>query len=256
MGVTALATLLILGVTASPPAPDPRELAEALAPARLGLDQGEATIGMELRDRAGRVVSRTIHARVARSGAHRKMRLTFTEPADQRGVELLVLSASDQEPVQYLWLPRSAELRRIVARERGGRFQGSDFRFTDFEDRDLAAAKVVLSGEEVIGGLRCHRIELSPGDEADASADRGYSRVTAWIARDSGVALRVQFFDGETLTRQLDVKRLQPAAERLVPTKLVMRDITRGTRTTLDITGLDQKARFPDAIFRPEALGR
>ncbi len=256
-----IALLLVTGssvVRAS--APDAREIATALATERLGLAAGEATIAMELRDRAGRIVSRTIRARTASGAGWRKMRLTFQAPVDQRGVELLVLTEGTNAPVQYLWLPRSAELRRIAASDRGGRFQGSDFAFSDFEDQNLAAADVQLAGEETLSGLAAYRIEITA--RAGQPAPGGWSRVSAWIAKDARVPLRVEFYKDGTLSRTLEVKRLQPVevgggeGQRLMPTRLVMSDLSRGTRTTLDISGLAPSARFPDAVFAPEALGR
>lgn len=244
-----------LGLVTATPTPDARELATALSPERLGLASGEATIAMELRDRAGRVVARTLRARMASHQGDKKMRLTFVAPADQRGVELLVLTPRGERPVQYLWLPRSSELRRVDPGRRGESFQGSDFSFSDFEERDLAQAEITLVGEAAIGGVAAYEIAITPRANEEAGA-REWSRVEAWIAKDSGVALRVRFHRDGAPARQLDVKRLQKVDGRLMPTRLVMSDLARGTRTTLEITDLSPSARFPDAIFAPEALGR
>jgi|GEM_PF-2778415 len=257
-GAVALA-LIITSSLARATAPDAREIATALSTERLGLAAGEATIAMELRDRSGRIVSRTLRARTASGDGWRKMRMTFLAPADHNGVELLVLTAKrDADPVQYLWLPRSAQLRRIAASDRGGRFQGSDFAFSDFEDQDLSAADVRLAGEETLAGIVAYRIEITA--RSGQPAPGGWSRVSAWIAKDARVPLRVEFYRDGTLARLLETKRLQPVevagATRLMPTRLVMSDVARGTRTTLDISGLAPSARFPDAVFAPEALGR
>lgn len=256
-----VALLTALGHTAAhADAPDlAREVASALSTERLGIASGEATIAMELRDRAGRIVSRTIRARSASGEGWRKMRLTFLAPADQSGVELLVLSEGKKAPVQFLWLPRSAELRRIASSDRGGRFQGSDFAFSDFEDQDLAAADVRIAGEETVAGLVAYRVEITA--KSGQPAPGGWSRVSALVAKDARVPLRVEFYRDGILSRLLEVKRLQPVDRgggktQLTPTRLVMSDPTRGTRTTLDISGLAPTARFPDAIFAPEALGR
>lgn len=260
--VAAMSTLCWLGGLAAgapaaaegPGRPSARELAEALSAERLGLAAGEATLTMELRDKAGRVLTRTLRARTATGDGWRKMRMTFLEPADQRGVELLVLEGRREAPVQYLWLPRSAELRRVATNERGGRLQGSDFAFSDFEERDLDEAVITVEGEEEVGGLEAYRIGIAPKE--GAAAPGGWSRVVAWIAKEARVPLRVQFFRDGAVARQLDVKRLQPLEGRMVPTRLVMADLARGTRTTLDISGLAPGATFPEGIFAPEALGR
>ncbi len=245
------ALLITLALGSAAHAAEPREIAKALSTERLGLASGEATIAMELRDRAGRVLTRTLRARIASSGTTRKMRLTFQAPADQRGVELLVLSTGGA-PVQYLWLPRSSELRRIASSDRGGSFQGSDFAFSDFEDRDLSKAAVTLVGEVTIGDLPAYHITITP--QGDASAP--WSKVSAWIAKDALVPLKVEFERDGKVVRRLEVKRLQPIDGRLMPTRLVMNDLSKGTRTTLDISGLAPAAKFPDAVFMPESLGR
>lgn len=254
---SALAAATILAVVsfarAEPGAPDARALAAALSAERLGLGAGEATLSMEVRDRAGRIVSRTLRARTASGDGWRKMRLTFEAPADQRGVELLVSTRRGELPEQFLWLPRSAELRRIAASDRAGSFQGSDFSFADFEDQALAEADVRVVGREDVGGVAAWRLEIAarPG-----GAPGPWSKVVAWIGDEARVPLAVQFFRGEVLARSLEVTRLQPVDGRLMPTRLVMSDRVRGSRTTLEITALDAAKRFPEGIFRPEALGR
>lgn len=257
MKVPSIALVVVVSlahaVLATPGAPDGRTLAAALSAERLGLGSGEATLTMEMRDRAGRIVSRSLRARTASGDGWRKMRLTFESPADQRGVELLVSTRRGEAPDQFLWLPRSAELRRIAASDRGGSFQGSDFAFSDFEDQALDQADIQVVGRDDIAGLAAWRLEISPRPGA---APGPWSKVIAWIADEARVPLKVQFFRGDVLARALEVKRLQPVGGRLMPTRLVMSDLAKGSRTTLDITALDAAARFPEAIFRPEALGR
>lgn len=236
--------------------PDARLIAsEALSAERLGFRDGEATLGMELRDKAGRIVSRKLIARTA-SGANggRKMRMTFLEPSDQKGIELLVVEARGQETLQYLWLPRASELRRIAGGERGGRFQGSDFSFADFEGKSLDAAVVEMVGSEKVGGLETWKIAVSP--KPGAVGPGGWSRVVAWVAKDGHVPVKVEFDKGGTVERRLEVKKLQAVEGRLTPTRLVMSDLVAGTRTTLDILDIQPTKRFPDATFAPESLGR
>lgn len=250
------ALLIALGGAAHAEGPDARRIAsEALSADRLGFRDGEATLGMELRDKAGRIVSRKLIARtVSQGGEARKMRMTFLEPSDQKGIELLVIEARGKETLQYLWLPRASELRRIAGGERGGRFQGSDFSFADFEGKSLDAAVVELVGGEKVGGLEAWKIAVSP--RPGEVGPGGWSRVVAWVGKEGRVPLKVEFERSGTVERRLEVKKLQAVEGTLTPTRLVMSDLVAGTRTTLDILDIQPTKRFPDSTFAPESLGR
>lgn len=236
--------------------PEPRAIAEqALDAERLGFKAGRATLTMELRDRAGRLVTRTLEARTATGDGWRKMRLAFLAPVDQKGIELLVSERRGEPAVQYLWLPRSRELRRVAAGERGGGFQGSDFAFSDFEDRDFGAAVVTRLADETVGGVACYRIEVTP--RPGEAGPGGWAKVGATISKDGLVPVRLDFFGADgAAKKRLEVKKVSKVDGVLTPTRLVMSDLVQGTRTTLDIGALDPAARFPDAVFEPESLGR
>lgn len=241
--------------------PTPRELAEsALGADRLGFGAGSATLGMELRDKAGRIISRKLEARSAIADGTRKMRLSFLEPIDQRGIEYLLVEKRGAPPLQYLWLPKSAELRRVTPDDREGRLGGSDFSFADFEKRDFDSAEITRLPDEDLGGQPCYRLAITP--KPGTRAPGGWARVTTWILKDGLLPVRLDFerttATGLTVARRLEVKRVSRVGsdKRLVPTRLVMTNLVESTRTTLDITAQNADARFPDAIFQPESLGR
>lgn len=241
--------------------PTARELAEsALNPERLGIASGSATLALELRDKAGRVLTRKLEARSRIDGVARKMRLTFIDPVDQRGLELLLLERKGEVPLQYLWLPKSAELRRINAHDREGKLGGSDFALADFEGRDISKADIRRLSDEALLGTPCHVIELVP--RPGEGQPGGYTRVVAWVMKDGLLPVRVDFerpLDGVSRpVRRLEVKKLARVGKdkRLSPSRLVMTDLVQSTRTTLDLLSQNPDAAFPDSVFRPEALGR
>ncbi len=257
-----LALALTLAWSASARAePTPRDIAEsALGGDRLGFGAGSATLGMELRDKAGRLISRKLEARSAIADGTRKMRLSFLEPIDQRGIEYLLVEKRGAPPLQYLWLPKSAELRRVTPDDREGRLGGSDFSFADFEKRDFDNAEIAGLPDENLGGQPCYRLAITP--KPGTRAPGGFSRVTAWILKDGLLPVRLDFerqtTNGLAAVRRLEVKRVARIGpdKRLVPSRLVMTDLVQSTQTTLDITAQNPDARFPDAIFQPESLGR
>ena len=257
MSCTAIISLsLALTLSAVAPsraeAPSRELLSRALAPEKLGLRAGEARLVMQLRDAAGRIVERSLRVRTATGDGWRKMRLTFLEPIDQAGVELLVVEQRGAAAEQTMWLPRARELRRIAPGDRQAGLQGSDFTFEDFERRELGGATVVVAGDEVIGGVACTRLVATelPGR---------FSKVTFWVAKETEIPLRIEFLQGvaasEKLARRFEVKRLQKVDGVLTPTRLVMSDELAGTRTTLDLSDFHD-ARLPESLFTPDALGR
>lgn len=242
--------------------PTARELAEAaFSPERLGFSAGSATLSLELRDEAGRVLTRKLEARTRVDGPTRKMRLSFLEPVDQRGVELLLVERRGEDPLQYLWLPRSQELRRINGHDREGRLGGSDFSLADLEGKDLNQAEVTRLPDTELLGTPCYVLALTA--KPNTKAPGGYSRVVAWVMKDGLLPVRIDFERPDKAgasqpVRRLEVKKLARVGKdkRLAPSRLVMTDLSRSTRTTLDLVAQNPDASFPDTLFRPESLGR
>ncbi len=246
--------VVVMVVLAGAARADPRALlSRALAPQKIGFRAGEATLVMQLRDGAGRVVERSLRARTASGEGWRKMRLTFTEPIDQRGVELLVIERQGQPTQQALWLPRARELREIAPGDRSAGLQGSDFTFEDFEKRELGGATISVLGDETLGGVVCSRLE------ATALPGR-FTKVVFWVAKDHEIPLKIEFLQADgggasRVVRRFEVKRLQKVDGRLTPTRLVMADELAGTKTTIDLSDFRDVA-LPQSLFTPDALGR
>lgn len=244
-----LALLLVVTTTARADAPETEALLRrALAPEKLGFRAGEATLAMQLRDASGRVVERKMRARTALAEGTRRMRLTFVEPIDQKGVELLIIERRGAPTEQTLWLPRARELRPIAASDRGGKLQGSDFTFQDFEQRELGKATLRDAGEETMAGVATRRIEASavPG---------GFEAMTFWVAKDSEIPLKIEFKRGGAVVRRFEVKKLQKVDGRVTPTRLVMSDELAGTKTTLELSDF-RDVTVPESALVPDALGR
>jgi len=229
-------------------------LERALASGHLGLERGEATLAMRIQDAAGRVLERTLRSRSDERGDRRRTRITFTDPPDQRGVELLLLEGADGVDTQYLYLPALQTTRRVAGAARHGRFEGSDFTFADLERRDVGeGGRVERLPDAEIGGQPSYHLRV----EVPEGGDLAHPRVELWISTTTWAPLRVRYFDrsGE-LARELQVRRLRRVGERFVPTLMVMSDHRAGSRTTLEVLSLDPDARFPDTVFLPESLGR
>ena len=74
-----------------------------------------------------------------RLGSHgtSRMVLRFTQPAEVKGVALLVVNHPDRASDQWMWTPAIQRERRIALQDRSTRFFGTDFTFEDLEERDV-----------------------------------------------------------------------------------------------------------------------
>ena len=91
-----------------------------------------------------------------------RLLIRFTAPAEVRGVGFLSVGRDEKVPDQWLYLPSMKRERRISSRDRGASFVGTDFNFEDMEPFDHADFDAELVGEEMIDGVSCHLIELTP----------------------------------------------------------------------------------------------
>lgn len=255
---------LVAGARADGAAPPPAEpstepsteniVAGALAQGRFGIQSGEATLAMTIEDAQGRLIERTLRTRSIAEGDARSTRITFTEPVDQRGVELLLLERGDGDAQQYLYLPSIGHHRRIAGAAKSGRFEGSDFSFADLERQDAGGARLERLPDATFAGVEVYRVEVHP---LAPTPDALYGKVGLWIAKDTLVPLRVDFFGRTgTLLKDLRVRRLKPVGDGFIPTRMVMRDASTKSSTTLEVLAFDPDAALPASLFDPAALGR
>ena len=99
-----------------------------------------------------------------RLGSHGRSKsvLTFVQPAEVKGVALLVVNHPDRASDQWMWTPAIQRERRIALQDRSTRFFGTDFSFEDLEERDTEQYDYAMLGEETIEGAACWKIESRP----------------------------------------------------------------------------------------------
>ena len=92
-----------------------------------------------------------------RLGSHGRSRsvLTFVQPAEVKGVALLVVNFPDRASDQWMWTPAIQRERRIALQDRSTRFFGTDFSFEDLEERDTEQYDYATLGDEAVDGVAC-----------------------------------------------------------------------------------------------------
>ena len=205
-----------------------------------------------------------------RSGATRTMRgklfalrdkgllramLRISEPTDLSGASYLVRETGDTKADEmYMFLPAVGRSRRISGASGDGSFLGTDFSYNDIKELENAfnGADGKLEKPDQIEQRPMNVITFVPKPE---QASR-YSRLRAWVDQKSCVALKVQFFEGDTERKELiaPVSALQQSGNYWYLSQATMQDLKDHTSTKLNVTGVSSGGDLASRYFDPHSF--
>lgn len=247
--VAGIALMAIAQVAEAADDPAARKLLDAvMAKNAAGFQAGQSKTALTLRLASGKEKTWLTLARVVRTGGKMKSRITFLQPAEDAGVELLMLEQGKNQPAQqYLWLPKTRRLRRIGGSQRNTAFMDTDFSFGDLDSHGMQGGEAHTLGQQAIGGVPCTRVEVTTPDP-----DEAYQKVELWVDA-SNLPRQMAFYgkDGK-LQKTLTVDVVDGNTLK----KFHMQNHIRGSVTTVETREIDTKVVLPDTAFQPEALGQ
>ena len=214
-----------------------------------GFQTGQSKTALTLRLASGKEKTWLTLARVVRKDGKMRSRITFLQPAEDAGIELLMLEqGKGQAAQQFLWLPKTRRLRRIGGSQRNSAFMDTDFSFGDLDSHGMQGGEAHTLGQQVVGGVNCTRVEVTTPDP-----DEAYGKVELWIDPAASVPRQMTFYgkDGK-LQKTLVVDVVDGSTLK----KFHMQNHVRGSTTTVETREIDTKVVLPDAAFQPEALGQ
>jgi hypothetical protein len=252
MRSSLIATIACIFLTLSPAAaapPNAQTLAQRMKAAMEPDRSSLRTIVMVLHS-GGETVEWTARQARKKLGDGKRMLTVLLEPVDVKGIALLIWERKDQEAdAQWIYMPALRRVRKILPVGTFESFLGTDFTTSDLGFIDLRHRKFSLLGKDKIGNVETYKIQEVLKDP------RYYSRIVTWIATDSMLPLRRDYYDvanrlwkTETFA---DVKAIDG-----VPTSLhiVMEDKQEGSSTELKISQVRYDAPIPDDLFDPLRL--
>jgi hypothetical protein len=189
--------------------------------------------------------------RLGSHGASRSV-LTFTAPAEVKGVALLIVNHPDRASDQWMWTPAIQRERRIAVQDRSSRFFGTDFSFEDLEERDVAQFDYEMAGEDAIDGAPCWKVQSQP-NKTKASQ---YTRSYVWVRKDNYAYARVENFIKDEVVRQVRYSRIENVQGIWTGRVLEMTDLRRKSRTILTFDKLQYNVPMKDEDFTLQALRR
>jgi len=220
---------------------------------QVGLSAGEALMVMKIQTPEGELLTRKLRIRAASKDGLSQLRMTFVEPQDQRGIEVLMLEQKDASNLQYLYLPSFKRVRRISGSAKNGRFEGSDFTYADMENRDVSEGQYKRLEDATYGGQETYRVDVTPKKKTDEK----YSLVQMWVSKKAWLPVKVVFHNLQgRKAKVLKVKRMKKVNGRYIVTRAVMKNLIKGSETDLSITNINDKVSFPSHVFSSNSLGK
>jgi hypothetical protein len=189
-----------------------------------------------------------------RLGSHGQSKtiIRFTDPAEVKGVALLILNHPDRASDQWMWTPAISRDRRVALQDRRTRFFGTDFSFEDLEERDVDHYEYTMKGQETIDGEACWKIESTPRPGRRSQ----YTRSTLWIRQSTHTYARIDNHANDTLIRRIHYRNMQQVQGIWTARTLEMQDFTRNSRTILTMDSLNYNVPLRGDQFTLEALRR
>lgn len=189
-----------------------------------------------------------------RLGSHgsSKVIIRFTVPAEVKGVALLVLNYPDRASDQWMWTPAINRERRIATQDRSSRFFGTDFSFEDLDERDLDQYSYELLGDETVDSEPCWKIAATPV----AGKRSHYTRSVYWVRKGTYTYAQIENYDAKALVRRLKYRQLENIQGIWTARTLEVEDVTRKSRTILNLQSIKYNTPLASDQFTVQALRR
>ena len=252
MPLIRAALALILAVTLPAAAQDARQVMEEAQrrDARRTSQHYEGLL--QVVDSKGKISDkRWVYDRLGSHGRSRSV-LTFVQPAEVKGVALLVVNFPDRASDQWMWTPAIQRERRIALQDRSTRFFGTDFSFEDLEERDTEQYDYAMLGEESVEGAACWKIESRPRKGKSSQ----YTSSIVWVRKDNYAFQRIENFIKDAVVRRLKYSKIENVQGIWTARVLEMADLKRNSRTILTFDKLEYNVPMKEENFTLQALRR
>lgn len=211
-----------------------------------------AEVEIRMFDPAGNRMGRRLYILTKDVGGRMHSIARLLKPPYLRGMGVLNIETGSGGEDSFVFMPALGRVRRISTAQRSDAFLGSDLTYEDFErlragDFDfLSLERVALDGEPVF------RVMARPRQAAS------YGRVEFAIAASDRAILSSRYFrDGaDAPYRTMDAPRAGQVRSdgHVVPSRLVVRNLARGTRTEVLFHELRISPEIDERIFSAATL--
>lgn len=182
----------------------------------------------------------------AEQGVLSKSLVKYTHPFDLRYSGYLIQNNSGRANDQFVYLASSRRIRRVNLRSEA--VFGTDFTFEDVLPRELEEATYRRLPDELVEGVVCYVVDVTPTAEADSQ----YSRFVVSVEKTHFVPIRTRYWDERGVeVKELiaDPARVQEFEGVFVPMFLTMRNLQLDTYTSLQVEDLKANPDLEPTTF-------
>jgi len=245
----AAAGILLLAVPAVASPPDAqtilKQMKAALEPERPSIRTFTFTVHSE-----GADVQWTARQARKKLPDGSRMLTVILAPADVEGTAMLLWEPKDGRNEQWYYVPTVRRVRRVGPVSAYESFLGSDFTLADLGFVDLRDRQVRLLGEEKLGSTSTYKLE-----EVLAGTRYYVSRIVTWVAEDSMLPLRRDYYDpANELWKTEFFEEITVIDGTPTVLQFRMQDKMENTSTTLRVSGVRYDTPVPDDLFDPQRL--
>jgi len=181
--------------------------------------------------------------------------IKFIEPADVRGISMLVVDNKSKADEMWIYLPALKKTRRIVSSEKGKSFMSSEFSNADMSSPTLSDFTNKHIGSSGSGNQWV--IESIPADEEKAD-EYGYSRKVSYISTDKYIVQKMEFynFDNE-LFKTIEIKTIHPLSDgKYLVKNMVANNFSTDRKSEIIFSNIVENAKVDDSYFSIQNLER
>jgi hypothetical protein len=211
-----------------------------------------SVIELDIFNHAGDRRTRRFEATSKRIGGRVHSIGRLIEPDYLRGMTILTIEADGRNHDSFLYLPSLGRVRRITTAHRGDAVFGTDVTYEDLERQRVESFE--------LGPLQATRWDGEPGYLIEARPHRGYNygQVNFVVAARDLAILSASYFK-RTATRPYRIvtasrPEMIVREDLILPTRLTVRNLDRGTRTEVHLTQLAIDPPIDDHLFSLQAL--
>ncbi len=181
--------------------------------------------------------------------------MRIEQPNDLSGAGYLVReSQPGHDDEMYMYLPSINRVRRINGSSADGPLLGTDFSYNDVKQLENAfdGSEPVLEAPSQIENHPVYVMLL----KTKPTQDSRYTTMRSWVDQKSCVALKVDFYEGDKLRKQLTApaSALQQSGKYWYLSQAEMHDLKENTSTTLRVLGVSSGNELPSRYFDPHAF--
>ncbi|NLA39773.1 MAG: outer membrane lipoprotein-sorting protein [Methanomicrobiales archaeon] len=181
-----------------------------------------------------------------------KRLIRFLEPADVRGMGMLIVDYEDRDDDMWVYMPSSRKSRRIVSTEKSKSFMGSEFSNADMSAPLLDDFNFSLLGEEKIGEQLCWKIRSTPINR-EKEDEYGFQYRISWVSKSEYINLRSENYDFEgrlhKVVKITGYVMLDKKNEAYLVTEMQIENKLNGRNSTMIMQKYEYNPNVPDRYF-------